>query len=248
MKGNLGMTKSDSHLEERILDDESLAGLVNLRDLGGLPTRDGTTTRPGVLYRSDAPYPSDADPATVGVWPPAAVLDLRAQVERDAIGHEWTEQSRLYHWPLYDKAAPIDRNAPHLVDLYRNILDAVPHRVAAVVDVAAQAEAPLLIHCAAGKDRTGITVAALLLAADVEPDAVIADYLATAQNMTALRNRWEVHQRNVNVADEWLLTPQDAIEFVLDRFMSWQGGPVGWLVDHGARPDAVDVWRAQIRA
>lgn len=241
------MVEPNTRLEEPIGATQSAASLVNLRDLGGMPTTDGTTTAHGVLYRSDAPYPRDETPSTVPVWPPAAVLDLRAQVERDDVGHEWDQGSKLYHWPLYDRAAPISRDAPNLVDLYRNILEAVPHRVAAVVDVAATAEAPLLVHCAAGKDRTGITVAALLLAADVEPDAVMDDYLATAANMTALLNRWEAKGRNITVAEAWLLTPQDAIEFVLDEFLSWRGGPIGWLTDHGARPAAIDAWRSQIR-
>lgn len=189
-------------LVEQLAENEPASTLANLRDLGGMPTTDGTTTRHGVLYRSDAPYPSDAKPSSVPSWPPAAVLDLRAQRERDNVGHEWTEDSTLYHWPLYDEAAPISREAPNLVDLYRNILEAVPHRVAAVVEVAAQAHAPLLVHCAAGKDRTGVTVAALLLAADVEPDAVIEDYLATAANMASLRSRWEVKGRTIDVAEE----------------------------------------------
>ncbi|GAA4282790.1 hypothetical protein GCM10022261_03210 [Brevibacterium daeguense] len=241
------MTDLNQHLHERLAGSATTSGLVNLRDLGGLPTIDGTRTRHGVLYRSDAPYPDDEDPATVDVWPPAAVLDLRAQAERDAVGHEWAEGSVLHHWPLYDAAAPISRDAPDLVELYRNILEAVPHRVAAVVGVAAQAEAPLLVHCAAGKDRTGITVAALLLAADVDPDAVIADYLATAANMTSLRNRWTVKGKEVTIAEEWLLTPQEAIEFVLDRFLSAPGGVTGWLREHGAEQSDIDRWRVQIR-
>lgn len=241
------MTGRETQLDERYVAAQSASTLVNLRDLGGMPTQDGTATRHGVLYRSDAPYPSDTDPSTVQQWPPAAVLDLRSQRERDDVGHEWTGDSKLYHWPLYDRAAPISRDAPNLVDLYRNILEAVPHRVAAVVDVAADAKAPLLIHCAAGKDRTGITVAALLLAADVKPEAVVEDYLATAANMALLRNRWEVKGRDITVAEEWLLTPQEAIEYVLEQFMSWRGGTIGWLTDHGARLDAVEAWRSQIR-
>lgn len=241
------MGETNRRPEEHIAASEKASGLVNLRDLGGLPTTDGTRTQEGVLYRSDAPYPSDNDPSTVSAWPPAAVLDLRSQRERDDVGHEWTRDTTLYHWPLYDRAAPISRDAPNLVDLYRNILEAVPHRVAAVVEVAAEAEAPLLVHCAAGKDRTGIAVAALLLAADVEPEAVMEDYLATAANMAALRNRWEVKGRSIEVVEEWLLTPQDAIDFVLERFTSWRDGPVGWLTDHGVRPEAVEAWRSQFR-
>lgn len=59
------MTERDTQLEERHITVETASTLVNLRDLGGMPTQDGTATRHGVLYRSDAPYPSDKDPSAV---------------------------------------------------------------------------------------------------------------------------------------------------------------------------------------
>lgn len=224
--------------------------LVNLRDLGGLPVVGGGVTRAGILYRSDAPYPDDERPDHVPVWPPAAVLDLRSQAERDVIGHEWTDETVLHHRPLHDAAAPTVERAPHLAGLYANILDAVPDRIAGVLAVAAHVDGPLLIHCAAGKDRTGIAVAALLLAADVDPGAVVADYLATADNMSELRMRW---QRNGKVAlpgrpaipEAWLLAPEDAIRHVVDRFAAWPAGASGWLVDHGASPSDLEAWRTR---
>lgn len=224
--------------------------LVNLRDLGGLPVVGGGVTKAGVLYRSDAPYPDDEQPDHVPIWPPAAVLDLRSQAERDVIGHAWTGATRLHHRPLHDAAAPTVERPPHLAGLYANILDAVPDRIAGVLAVAAQVDGPLLVHCAAGKDRTGIAVAALLLAADVEPEAVVADYLATADNMDSLRMRWK---RNGKVAlpgrpkipDAWLLAPEDAIGHVVDRFTNWPGGASSWLVHHGATPPDLEAWRGR---
>ncbi|MRJ77307.1 protein-tyrosine-phosphatase [Aeromicrobium sp. SMF47] len=225
-------------------------GLVNLRDLGGLPVVGGGVTEAGVLYRSDAPYPDDEHPDHVPIWPPAAVLDLRSQAERDVIGHAWTGETRLHHHPLHDAAAPTSQRSPHLAGLYADILDSVPERIAGVLAVAAQADGPLLIHCAAGKDRTGIAVAALLLAADVEPEAVVADYVVTADNMESLRTRWKRKGKvplpgRPDIPAAWLLAPEDAIRHVVARFMDWPGGASSWLVDHGASPQDLERWRAR---
>src|SRR5690625_7785739 len=108
------MTERDTQVEERHSAAESASTLVNLRDLGGMPTQDGTITRHGVLYRSDAPYPNDSDPVTVDQWPPAAVLDLRSQRERDDVGHEWTEGSRPDDGPRYEQAATTCRDGANV--------------------------------------------------------------------------------------------------------------------------------------
>lgn len=236
---------------DRSLEHETNAGrLVNLRDLGGLPIVGGGVTRSGVLYRSDAPYPDDDIPTNVPIWPPAEVLDLRSQAERDLVGHEWTDKTMLHHRPMHDAAAPTMQRPLDLAGLYNNILDTVPERVAAVLGVAAHAECPLLVHCAAGKDRTGISIAALLLVAGVEQCAVVADYLVTTENMPSLRLRWKTkalgQPRRAPVPKAWLLAPEDAIGSVVERFDSWPGGTAGWLVDHGADRDDIEIWRTRI--
>lgn len=231
---------------------EVTSGLVNLRDLGGLPLTGGGTTRAGVLYRSDAPYPGDDDPAHVEVWPPATVIDLRSEREVERFPFEWGATTRVHHHEVHDAAMPA--NLPREADLlalYAMILDAVPERIAGAVDLAATApEGPVLVHCAAGKDRTGIVVAALLLAAGVLPEAVVADYLATEANMAALEERWVAQQVRPRgeppLRPSWLLTPEPAITAVVDRMLAWPGGVAGWLTDHGTAPEHLEAWRERI--
>lgn len=224
--------------------------LANLRDLGGLPVAGGGRTRPGVLYRGDAPFSGDDAPTGVPHWPPGAVIDLRSPAERARHPHRWPDATFVHHLPLHGAAAPSERLPPDLVALYQMILRTAPHRVARLVGTLARADGPVLVHCAAGKDRTGIAVAALLLAAGVDPEAVVADYLATGANMDTLRRRWVSKgyrsHRTRPVPEAWLQVPEEAIAVVVELLGSGPGGAAGWLIDHGADRDDIVAWRTRI--
>lgn len=227
-------------------------GLVNLRDLGGLPVCDGRRTRSGVLYRSDAPYVGDAAPRHVA-WPPALVLDLRSESETRVRPCSWPTGTSVLRRPIHEGGRP-DRLTGwgDLTDLYATILDRASDRIAAVLADVAIATGPTLVHCAAGKDRTGIVVAALLLAAKVEPDAVIADYAASGPNMPSLQDRWEVmgirRRGGRDVPDRWLESPEGAITSVVERITNWPGGARGWWLSHGASRHDLQAWVARICA
>lgn len=224
--------------------------LANLRDLGGLPIAGGGRTKPGVLYRGDAPYPGDAPPTEVPYWPPAAVIDLRSWRERERHPHRWPASMVVHHLPLHGALAPSEPLPPSLSELYRMILHTAPHRVARLVGVISKTSGPVLMHCAAGKDRTGIAVAALLLAAGVDPDAVVADYLATGSTLDTLRRRWEAKGYRTSlgrpIPESWLQAPEEAIVAVVELLSKWPGGAAGWLTDHGANRDDAEAWRIKI--
>lgn len=213
--------------------------LANLRDVGGLHTVDGRVTRYGVLYRSDAPYQGDSRPAAIQVWPPAVVVDLRSLAEAERNPFDWGGDTIRHHRPLHDGAAPTEALPPELAGLYEQILDSAADRVAELVSIVADASGPTLLHCAAGKDRTGVAVAALLLAADVTPDEVVADYLQTQAHMPALGLRWKAKANRASggrtLPPQWLTAPESAIASVVDRLTDWRGGAGGWLLDHGTR-------------
>ncbi|MEE2059180.1 tyrosine-protein phosphatase [Rhodococcus artemisiae] len=226
--------------------------LANLRDVAGLPTEDGGVTRPGVLYRSDAPRTDDTAPVHVLSWPPRVVVDLRSHRELARSRCEWPDRTTVHHHPLHDDAAPGVTPPGDLPELYDLILDSGAARIAALISLVAHADGPVLIHCAAGKDRTGVAVAALLLAAGVNPEAVVADYLATAPNMPALRQRWASIRAAASdgppLGEHWFETPEPAIVAVVERIITVRGGPVGWLRDHGADDTDLHRWRERIRA
>jgi protein-tyrosine phosphatase len=231
---------------------------ANFRDLGGLPLAGGGLTRAGVLYRSDALYPGDDVPAGAPHWAPGTVIDLRSPGERGG-SYPWPAGVSVHRVPLLPEvtviAEAVAGRAPgpaRLQALYRAMFRAIPSRLAALVPVAASSPGPLLVHCAAGKDRTGMAVAVLLLAAGVEPASVTADYTATEANMGLLLSRLEALGGGLPVNTtshaDLLAAPAEAIAVVVDGLSNWPGGPQAWVADHGAPADGIRQWRERLTA
>lgn len=237
---------------------DSLQRLANFRDLGGLPLPGGGVTRAGVLYRSDAPYPGDAPPDEAPAWPPATVIDLRSPGEEGA-GYRWPDGVTMHRMPLMRRAAVVTGAAEStrerpltLASVYRAMLKTVPQDLASLVGIAARCEGPVLVHCAAGKDRTGVAIAVLLLTAGVEPESVVTDYAVTAPHMGTLLARLRGQGRrlpiDVDVNSELLGAPAEAIATVVDRLTQWPGGPQAWVTEHGGSADDLRRWRDRLAA
>lgn len=181
--------------------DGTHRGLLNLRDLGGIPVTGGTT-RHGVLLRSDdvtraTPWEIDAL-LEAGL---TTVVDLRSPAERATAGPDpWpgtgVEQHRL---PLLPRSgmpgglvARLTGNvvtAEEMGRWYAMVTLASAPLVVAVVEVVARAEGAVLVHCTAGKDRAGIVAACLLTVLGAAPDDVVLDYARTGVALPALRRR-----------------------------------------------------------
>ncbi len=242
-------------------DSDGHRQLANLRDLAGLRLAGGGTIPAGVLYRGDAPYPGDAVPDTVPTWPPATVIDLRSTGET-AARYCWPAGVTVHHLPLMRQAAVVGtddgatrpaRPLPaNLEVVYRRMLDMIPHRLASLPRLAANSDGPLFVHGAAGKDRTGVAVAVLLLVGGAEPADVMADYTASAPNMTALIERLNALGRSLPAdldADSELLgAPAEAINVVVDRLTGWPGGPKAWAEAYGASAGSIRRWQERLAA
>lgn len=183
-----------------------LVGAVNVRDVGGLPTVDGHQTRAGVLVRSD--NLQDLTPAdmqhlidVVGV---RTVLDLRTDAERDIEGPgplQGRPEVAHHHFDLiphgFDGRAALQRAIPledapeHAMDhFYFDYVRDSPDKVATALRLIADPKsAAVIVHCAAGKDRTGVIVALALSLVGVKRPAVVADYALTDQRIGAIRDR-----------------------------------------------------------
>lgn len=229
-----------------------LGGLVNFRDLGGMPMRDGTLTAPGVLYRSDAPHVGDRRPQDAPEWPPAVVVDLRDEVELNEAPHPMADVAEVRAVPLLEdiQFGESDRLDDHeLTTLYQGIVDQAAKKLVEVFRIVLEADGPALIHCAAGKDRTGVSSALLLALVGVRHDAVVADYVRTDGNMFRVLQRLQVLSPelppgvDVESVRDLMSTPAESIERVLSKFAEHPDGATGWLRRHGVTDAELQHWR-----
>ncbi len=167
-------------------------GLYNLRDLGGYSTADGRVTRTGILFRSEAFFRLSASSRNdlFQSLHLNTIIDLRSQQERQDQGYvEISDGQRLLHLPLLDVSVDSDLNREqpdYLAKVYRAILVSRPRSLReAIATIVDPDNWPLLFHCAAGKDRTGIVAMLTLSLAHVPNDLIAADYALTEH---ALRN------------------------------------------------------------
>jgi protein tyrosine/serine phosphatase len=171
--------------------------LRNARDLGGIPTVDGARIRERALIRTDNHSRLDADGiAAVGSYGVGRIIDLR-----------WRSEAAKYPSPLVDDhryrliPACFDPTGDEEIppDSYRVMVDSSRERLAAVLT--AIAEAPpggVVVHCHAGRDRTGVVVALALHVAGATPAAIVADYalsedtspIVMANTFTHLESRY----------------------------------------------------------
>ena len=228
--------------------------LVNLRDVGGLQLDSGGRTRHAVLLRSGAPLPGDRVPTST-VWPPRTVLDLRGAAELGGRDHPLARSgTAVYACPLLSHpvtgpgagswSVPAELGSAYLGFLRQGAM-----KLAAVTELLARCELPVLVHCTAGKDRTGIVVAVLLRAVGVSRTAIITDYRATEAALPAIMGRIPpelIAGLDPTVAQRMMGVPDQAITAVLDEIDNAPGGAQGWLRATGAGAYALDSWRHRV--
>jgi protein-tyrosine phosphatase len=222
--------------------------LLNLRDVGPLPLSDGRAVAAGRLYRSDAPFPDDVDPG-LRPWPPRTVIDLRSAGEAAATAHPLDSSgTTVVGIPLFRELDPrrmaaVSRGPERsLEEIYRGLLRASAASLARVVETVAFSQGPVLLHCAAGKDRTGVAIAVTLAAVGVPDEAIVADYMLTEKTLGDLPGRlalgWSESQRGLmdrltNDRPDLLGVTPAAIQGVLAQLADSNGGAAGWLRENG---------------
>ncbi len=169
-----------------------LQGASNFRDLGGYPGHGGRPLRWRRLFRSDhLGGLTAADKAQLAALGLAQAFDFRGVAERAAAGYqlpgvsqhslaiEPTVVQRMHDLVADGHGLTPERAAGLMADLYRALVNDQAHRFAALFEHLLEAEAPLVFHCTAGKDRTGFAAALILLALGVPRALVQQDYLIT---------------------------------------------------------------------
>ncbi len=239
-------------------DRLEIEGTHNFRDTGGYPASGGTT-RSGQLYRSDslagvtATGAADLAALRIGV-----VVDLRSALERSQDHSRSVLPGAVHVWlPIHggSRSSLVDADGVFsLEQLYRQVLDDSAWTIAAAVSVIADSgSAPVLVHCTAGKDRTGLVVALALEAAGVDRTAVVADYTQSALN---LDGAWMNQALSALVSGGVPISPTlfEALGGSPDHAMSGllagldeqYGSVVGYLMVHGLLEGSVAKLREKL--
>lgn len=169
-----------------------LKGATNFRDLGGYTGHAGRPVRWGTLFRSDhlgGLTPDDhAQLRALGV---RRAFDFRGVHERAAqpydlpglvqysLAIEPTVTQRMDAMAAAGSTLTAEAVAALMRELYRGLVNDQAHRFAELFDHLLADDTPLVFHCTAGKDRTGVAAALILLALGVPRDMVEQDYLLT---------------------------------------------------------------------
>ncbi|MEV6430498.1 tyrosine-protein phosphatase [Nocardia sp. NPDC051463] len=219
-------TRLADETDPRWIDD--FARVANVRDFGGLETTDGRRTRSGALYRSSTPECADADDVgklvdTLGV---RSVIDVRTADEFARHGHgllDDRDDIDIVNCPISSPVPPA-RGQADFVKLYQECLEFSPQAFVASARHIINADGATLIHCAHGKDRTGMLIAVLQHAVGVPRKAIQRDYELTNLRLEEIR------------AIESIRPPRAAVPQAMKRFLDTlegMGGGAGYLRTHG---------------
>ena len=179
-----------------------LEGTCNTRDVGGYQTSNGQAIRPYRLLRSDSLHRlTAADVARLHKLGLKTVVDLRRHDEREKEPNRLAREPWIdYHpKPLFDRE-PYARGIPvhQVAGYYCALVDTSQPEIRDVLQLLADPSSyPVLVHCAVGKDRTGLLVALALALASVPPDTIAADYALSDALIEPLRPKYR-HLFEVN--------------------------------------------------
>jgi protein tyrosine/serine phosphatase len=224
----------------------------NVRDVGGLPTEDGYRIRRGALIRSDDLCQLTPEGlAALRGYGVRRVLDLRGTAE---VEHSPSPLAGdpAYRWtPFIDEVADRDRDPAAektTLDTYLGSVERNAGHIAAAVTALAQAPpGGVVVHCAEGKDRTGILVALALRVAGVPPADIAADYAASDERRAfqrelallpppeqdAFRDRYGCHPATILAV----------LEYVDERY----GGVEEYLRAHGLSGALVEALQQRLK-
>ena len=233
-------------------------GLLNARDLGGYATEDGRETRWGAVVRSAALAAlTEAGRAALADYGVRTIVDLRLPDELDREPNPFAEPGdhgiAYTNVSIIDPAAGFPPDTVTLAETYLWSLERFSGLMTQAMEAVARApEGAVLIHCAAGKDRTGL-ISALLLGAVGVPAATIADdYALTAELLRPRDLEWLENGPGERAEREAMLarfapTAEVMLE-VLAKLTERYGGVEPYLLAAGVPPGDLERLRERLLA
>ncbi|MGW0434052.1 tyrosine-protein phosphatase [Micromonospora sp. NPDC003197] len=234
----------------------NFSNVFNFRDVGGYTGLDGRAVRWRRLYRSDSPHRiCGPDQETFTALAIRTVIDLRrpGEVARDGRVPDCEGLSYLHippkhsHWEKvpYDEQLGVAR---YLADRYRDMTttgtDGITRAIGVIAD---QESAPVMVHCVAGKDRTGVLCALTLSLLGVSDADIAADYALTdaaAERFTAYLREHLPEHAAVPVA--YHAAPAEAMLMFLTELRERHGSVERYVRDAGLESDQIAALRAHL--
>lgn len=218
----------------------ALQSCFNFREVAGLHTRSGRQIKRGLLFRSDSLHKlSEAEASLFSLTAaPKTIVDLRSTDEMNRFGAgPLADVVRYRHMPIAvaPGAASVALNQTgSLLDVYVQMADASGPVVADVIRLIGSPDVlPAVVFCAAGKDRTGITVALLLGTLNVNDDDIVGDYAATRPiDPAALGDGYA--ERFASLPAGFHEAPPEAMRGFLAAVRRKHGSLRAYAVHHGA--------------
>lgn len=183
----------------------NIEGLDNVRDLGGIPAENGFMVKPHLIYRGDrVDNATEAgrnqlrklgiknvydlrDPVQAGKYPDPPIEGINMHLTPAEIYTEYENSMPLEGLPLQseeDMKKRIELHEKHYTTITRN-----PTAIKTIMHSMLSGGAPVYFHCTAGKDRTGVTAAIILLALGVSREDIISDYMLSLECRRASTDR-----------------------------------------------------------
>jgi protein-tyrosine phosphatase len=236
-------------------------GILNVRDLGGHPTEDGRETKFRRIVRADnIRRLSDEGWRSLVDYGIRTVIDLRTEEELDADPPAELPVDVL-HVPfmdddpmMFDEAEKVSVAAPDVAtatrDVYLIFIEGSHDKIVRVIEAVVDApEGGVVVHCAGGKDRTGLTVAFLLRIAGVAIDEIAADYALSEERLRPRHEAWlaeTTDEQELERLKRIMQTPAPAMVGVLEELERRYGSIEGFLRAGGASPDIGERVRARL--
>ena len=185
----------------------------NTRDLGGYRTKNGAVTKEGIIFRSDAQnYPNERDYAFLQNKGITTIIDMRgeAEVERRPSGFAGKEGFDYFNYPIVEgSSVPESREAvptSYMIIAQAKSMPNIFRRIA-------NAKSGVMYNCSAGKDRTGVVTAILLMHAGAGDADIIENYVLTKEYA---KERLELVHKNFPEIDMSIVTP---CEMFMEEFL-----------------------------